>query len=139
MNWLALDIGGANIKAADGDRYARSYFFPLWQKPSGLVEHLRLALSDSPAGDRLAITMTGELADCFESKAHGVRFILDAVCTAAESRRTLVYLVDGRLAPPQVAFEVPQLAAASNWHALARFAGRYAPRGTAQLVDVGST
>jgi hypothetical protein len=31
------------------------------------------------------------------------------------------------------------LAAASNWHALARFAGRYVPSGTALLLDIGST
>ena len=41
--------------------------------------------------------------------------------------------------PPCVAIESPLLAAASNWHALARFAGRYVPRGTGLLVDIGST
>src|SRR5262245_58122313 len=125
MKWLALDIGGANIKAADGRGFARSYSFPLWREPSRLVEQVRVALAEAPACDRLAVTMTGELADCFESKAHGVRFILDAVCTAAESRKTLVYLVDGRLVPPRATLESPRLAAASNWHVLAQFACRF--------------
>jgi probable H4MPT-linked C1 transfer pathway protein len=31
------------------------------------------------------------------------------------------------------------LAAASNWHVLARFVGRYVPAGTGLLVDIGST
>jgi probable H4MPT-linked C1 transfer pathway protein len=39
----------------------------------------------------------------------------------------------------QVAATLPHLAAASNWHALARFCGQYAPRGMALLVDIGST
>jgi hypothetical protein len=40
---------------------------------------------------------------------------------------------------PQVAVTMPQLVAASNWHALARFAGRFAGPGPALLLDVGST
>jgi probable H4MPT-linked C1 transfer pathway protein len=68
-----------------------------------------------------------------------VRFILDAVVAVAESRPVLVYLVDGRLVAPAVAAQQPQLAAASNWHALARFAGRFAPQGPALVIDAGST
>jgi probable H4MPT-linked C1 transfer pathway protein len=34
---------------------------------------------------------------------------------------------------------MPHLVAAANWHAMAKFAGRYAPSGTALLIDVGST
>ena len=29
--------------------------------------------------------------------------------------------------------------ASANWHALATFAGRYAPNGRAILIDIGST
>jgi probable H4MPT-linked C1 transfer pathway protein len=84
--------------------------------------------------------MTGELADCFESKAAGIRFILDAVRGGADNRHTRVYLTDGRFVSPQVALSVPHLAAASNWHALARFAAqRYGPSGIGLLIDVGST
>jgi probable H4MPT-linked C1 transfer pathway protein len=81
--------------------------------------------------------MTGELADCFTSKGEGVRFILAAVQEAAAGTAIRVYLTDGRLVPPAAA--QPQLAAAANWHALARFAGRYAPQGDAVLMDIGST
>jgi probable H4MPT-linked C1 transfer pathway protein len=79
------------------------------------------------------------LADCFATKAEGVRFILQAVQAGSDNRHTRVYLVDGRLVTPQVALAHSQLAAASNWHALARFAGRYASAGSALLLDVGST
>jgi probable H4MPT-linked C1 transfer pathway protein len=139
MNWLGLDIGGANVKVADGLGFARSYTFALWKDSASLAQKLRTILSESPAADHLAVTMTGELADCFASKADGVRFILNAVAQGSDNRHTRVYLLDGRLVSPHVAVDMPQLAAASNWHAMARFAGRYAPQGSALLIDVGST
>jgi (4-(4-[2-(gamma-L-glutamylamino)ethyl]phenoxymethyl)furan-2-yl)methanamine synthase len=139
MNWLALDIGGANVKTADGRGYAQSYAFALWRDSLLLAQQIRTAISEAPPCDHLAVTMTGELADCFESKAAGIRFILEAVKAGSDNRHARVYLSDGRLVSPQVALTAPHLAAASNWHALARFAGRFAPTGPALLIDVGST
>jgi probable H4MPT-linked C1 transfer pathway protein len=139
MNWLALDIGGANIKVADGQGYARSHPFALWRESARLAQQIRAAISEAPPSEHLAVTMTGELADCFATKEVGVQFILQAVQDGGDKRVAHVYLVDGRLVSPQVALAVPQLAAASNWHALARFASRFAPRGTALLIDAGST
>jgi len=139
MSWLALDIGGANLKAADGLGHARAYAFAMWREPRRLAQQIRAAIAEAPPCDHLAVTMTGELADCFASKADGVRFILQAVHDGSDHRHCRVYLVDGRLVSPQVALTAPHLAAASNWHALARLAGRHAPRGLALLVDVGST
>lgn len=139
MNWLALDIGGANIKAADGKGYAESYAFAMWRQSSRLAQQIRTVISEAPPCDHLAVTMTGELADCFESKAAGVRFILQAVSDGSDNRHTRVYLIDGRLVSPQVALGAPHLAAASNWLALGRFVGRYVAQGPALLIDVGST
>lgn len=139
MTWLALDIGGANIKVADGNGYAAAVPFPLWKEPANLTAALRQLIREAPACDRLAITMTGELADCFRSKSEGVRFILAAVTAACDERDVHVYLTDGRFVSPAEAAANPLLAAASNWHALARFAGRFSPQGTALLLDVGST
>lgn len=139
MNYLALDIGGANIKVADGRSYAVSYPFPIWRQPTKLPNRLRAIISEAPPADHLSITMTGELADCFASKAEGVQHILNAVAAAADNRHTRVYLSDGRLVTPQVAASLPKLVAASNWHALARYCGRFVEKGTALLVDIGST
>jgi probable H4MPT-linked C1 transfer pathway protein len=139
MKWLALDIGGANVKAADGKNYAQAYSFAMWRDSSRLAQQIRTAISEAPPCDHLAVTMTGELADCFESKESGVRFILQAVADGSDNRHTRVYLVDGRLVSAQVAITLPNLVAASNWHALARFAARFAPQGAAMLIDVGST
>lgn len=139
VTWVGIDIGGANLKASDGRRYARSASFALWQEPDELAGQLRQLTAESIDSDRLSVTMTGELADCFASKAEGVRFILNAVIKAAGGRETRVYLIDGRMVTPEAAMSVPELAAASNWHALARFVGRYASDATALLMDIGST
>jgi (4-(4-[2-(gamma-L-glutamylamino)ethyl]phenoxymethyl)furan-2-yl)methanamine synthase len=137
--YLALDIGGANVKVADGLGYASSYPFPLWKEPHGLTQMIRTAISEAPLCDHLVVTMTGELADCFATKAEGVKFILKSVAAGADNRHTRVYRVDGKLVSPQVAANDPLLVAAANWHALASFATRFVKPQPALLIDVGST
>jgi probable H4MPT-linked C1 transfer pathway protein len=139
MNWLGLDIGGANLKAADGRGWALSVPFPLWREPSHLSAALAALIEAAPACDCIAVTMTGELCDCFPTKCEGVQHILDAVEQAAGECPIAVYLVNGRLVSLGAAREAPLLAAASNWHALARFTGRFVKSQTALLIDVGST
>jgi probable H4MPT-linked C1 transfer pathway protein len=139
MSWVGIDIGGANLKAADGRGWARSMPFPLWRNPHGLVEALTGLLDLAPVSEKLVVTMTGELCDCFSSKAEGVRHILAAVEEIAGRREVRVYLVDGRLVSLAEAGELPHLAAASNWHALASFACRFVTAGAGLLIDVGST
>ena len=139
MTWLAVDIGGANIKVADGRRYARAEPFALWRHHNELHKILDRLFRDAPAHRSLAVTMTGELADCFTTKAEGVAFILRQVVETARANSVSVYLVDGRLTTIENAMENPRLAAASNWHALARFCARYASHGAALLIDIGST
>lgn len=139
MKWLALDIGGANLKAADGLGYASSRSFPLWKTPNSLPDALQQVVADAPPAEALAVTMTGELADCFPTKADGVRGILKAVVAAGGSLPIHVYRTDGSFASPRTAAREPLLAAASNWHALTQFAGRYAPQGVGLLIDIGST
>ncbi|MBI2479489.1 MAG: H4MPT-linked C1 transfer pathway protein, partial [Planctomycetia bacterium] len=139
MQWLALDIGGANLKIADGLGHAESISFELWRDPDHLTQELRTLIVQAPHCDHLAVTMTGELADCFETKAAGVTFILDALDRAADGRHTRVYLSDGSLVAPQVAKRRPASVAAANWHVLARFATRFTHRQPSLLIDVGST
>lgn len=139
MKWMALDIGGANLKAADGQGFAVSHPFPMWENPRQLTDALRAMIALVPKVDHIAATMTGELADCFTTKAEGVKFILNALQVAADGRHTRVYLTNGKLVSLQTATRQPLLAASSNWHALASFAGRYVPEGSGLLIDVGST
>lgn len=139
MSIVALDIGGANLKAADGLGYARSRPFALWRMPELLAVKLQSLIGEAPHCDRLAVTMTGELADCYATKAIGVRSILDAVESAAAGRPIAVYLTTGEWATLDEARETPLLAAASNWRALAMYVNRFASAWPALLVDMGST
>jgi|tagenome__1003787_1003787.scaffolds.fasta_scaffold20944129_3 probable H4MPT-linked C1 transfer pathway protein len=139
MSWLGLDIGGANLKAANARGWACSKAFALWREPQELAAELTKLVDSAPASDGLAVTMTGELCDCFCSKAEGVRHILNAVDHVAGGRQVRVYLVDGRFVSITEATALPGLSAASNWHALATCAARYVRTGAGLLIDIGST
>jgi probable H4MPT-linked C1 transfer pathway protein len=136
---LGLDVGGANLKAASADGTALCRPFALWKRPEALGDELRALLAELPPAGALAVTMTGELCDCFATKREGVLAILAAVGAAATGRPVRAWLTDGRLAPTDEARADPLKAAASNWHALATYAGRVGPKGPALLLDVGST
>ena len=43
-------------------------------------------IETAPPAERMAVTMTGELCDCFPTKADGVRHIVDAAAAAGGSR-----------------------------------------------------
>jgi probable H4MPT-linked C1 transfer pathway protein len=136
---LGLDVGGANLKAFHTAGFARSEPFALWKNPAGLVDALRSLTAGLPPADAIAVTMTGELCDCYPSKRAGVAAILESVRTIAGQTPLWVWLTDGTFATTSSAQEVPLRAASSNWLALATFVGRYAVQGPALLVDVGST
>jgi probable H4MPT-linked C1 transfer pathway protein len=138
-NLLALDIGGANIKVADGQAYARSWPFELWKSPEKLADKLRGCLIESPEHDQLVVTMTGELCDCFETKREGVRHIVNATIEAVGGTPVLFYQTTGEFVSPDEACEKYLLTAASNWHALATFAARYCNGQPGMLIDIGST
>ena len=138
MNVLGLDIGGANLKAADPDGRACSMPFPLWQQPEQLTDALRqIAWPDRP--NLVGVTMTGELADCFPSRPDGVRFLIDCVTQAFPHSETRFWMTSGEFAHAEDAGDFPELVAAANWHVLATWMGRAVPRGTGLLVDLGST
>jgi probable H4MPT-linked C1 transfer pathway protein len=139
MTWLALDVGGANLKSADGRGFAASRSFSLWQRPSELAAELAALLVEGPSCERLVATMTGELADCYDTKAAGVRAITDALVAVAAGRPLAIYATTGEFLSPAAAIERPVAVAASNWHALAAFAATLVPSGTGLLLDVGST
>jgi probable H4MPT-linked C1 transfer pathway protein len=136
---LGLDIGGANLKAAHHSGAARMHPFELWKNPARLADALRALLKELPAFDLLSVTMTGELCDCFETKRQGVLAILDGVAAVAGSAPVRVWRNDGRLVDLAAARAKPLPVAAANWLAVATFVGRYAPRGPALLIDIGST
>jgi len=136
---LGLDIGGANLKAAHNDSTVRVQPFALWKDPEGLTAALRKLVESMPAADVLAVTMTGELCDCYEGKRQGVQAILDAVAGVAGKRAVRVWTTGDGFVDLATARTKPLQVAAANWLALAQFASRLPTDGNGLLIDVGST
>jgi (4-(4-[2-(gamma-L-glutamylamino)ethyl]phenoxymethyl)furan-2-yl)methanamine synthase len=138
-NVLGLDVGGANLKAAHPSGAARSAPFALWKDPGGLADALRALITTMPPAELWAVTMTGELCDCFAGKREGVAAILDAVEAAAGPTSVCVYTNENWFVDAAEARARPLEVASANWLALAVVAGGQAPEGPAVLLDVGST
>lgn len=134
---IALDIGGANIKAADGLGWTKSIPFAMWRDWRQLASALADVLASSPG--RVVATMTGEIADCFASRRDGVEHIVAALTAAAGTVDVGIYTTTGRIVSPQEAIGDPHAVAASNWHAVARLAASLAPTRQTFLIDIGST
>src|SRR5437764_312544 len=130
---VGLDIGGANLKLASTAGLAVHRPFALWKQPERLAVELRSLLSQAPRIDRLAVTMTGELCDCFETKRQGVNDILDAVATVGKVE-ILVWTTNGCFVDLPTARKEWLKVAAANWLATATLAGRFAPEGAAVLA-----
>jgi probable H4MPT-linked C1 transfer pathway protein len=139
MNTLALDIGGANIKAAHSSGGAWSVPFALYRQPEKLGEMLGYAAIVLPPFDRVLVTMTAELCDCFETKRQGVDSVLSEVIRLAGKRPVRVWSTKGRFISPAEAVAESLTVAAANWHAQASmFAARFVDK-NGLMIDTGST
>ncbi|MGC8640610.1 MAG: hydantoinase/oxoprolinase family protein [Isosphaeraceae bacterium] len=136
---LALDVGGANLKAAHGGGWTRTVPFEVWKKPEELGQAVARLAASSPSFDRVALTMTAELCDCYATKRDGVLAVVEAVAEAVGDRSVAVWGIDGRFHPVSEIRRDPGLAAAANWLALATVAARLVPEDQGILIDVGST
>jgi probable H4MPT-linked C1 transfer pathway protein len=136
---LGLDIGGANLKAADAEGTAISRPFAVWKHPDRLAAKISGLIAAFPKPNVIAVTMTAELADCYRTKREGVDAILTAVEEAAAKTPVRVWQTSGQFVSADEARAAPLLTAAANWHALATFVGTFAPAGGALLIDIGST
>jgi probable H4MPT-linked C1 transfer pathway protein len=139
MNTLALDIGGANLKAAHSDGSHGSAPFPLWEQPNDLLDELKALAGGMTSFDRLAVTMTGELCDCFETKREGVAHILRCAQQLAGDRDVAIWSTEGKFVSLSEARQKPMRVAAANWHALATWIAQTYPVGVTLLLDTGST
>ncbi len=139
-SWLALDVGGANIKAAHSSGDIRSLAFELWKRPDELGPAIGQVIDLLPSFERVALTMTAELCDCYPTKRVGVLAVLDAAANTLAGWPILVWGLDGRLWPLDLIREHPEQAAAANWLALATVAARWiGPGQNGLLIDIGST
>lgn len=130
---LGVDIGGANTKSASSDgRFAEIKYLPLWKR-CPLGEHLA-ELSSRLKPDAVGVVMTGELADCFESRRDGVMFIAAEVENAFECP---VHFWGLSGFHESVSRENALDLAAANWSASAALLLK--DLGNCILVDMGST
>lgn len=138
--WLGLDVGGANIKASapDGKR-AFELPFPLWRMPEKLQENLGKVRDEMGEFAGVAVTMTGELCDCFESKTQGVQHIVRAVVDSFQGKEVRFWSIHGRFLNAVEALLEPLCLAASNWLALAEIVAGLHPKSRVLLLDMGST
>src|SRR4051812_10978592 len=135
---LAMDIGGANTKAARLQGTALrtvSRPFEIWRDREALAQVLREVAAEAGPADAVAITMTAELSDAFRTKREGVAFVLDAAVAALGELSVLT--TAGEFVSVEDARSRPWDVAAANWVATAlAVAGAHRD---ALLVDVGST
>ncbi len=130
---IGLDIGGANTKLASSDgKVVELHYLPLW-KNTQLPEVLK-EIAQRLQPEKVAVVMTGELADCFEDKEQGIRFIKACVDSAFGPSKVSYINSIGRF--QRETDDIRELAAA-NWAASARLIGK--ELGDCIFVDVGST
>lgn len=109
---------------------------PLWRGLPALDKALA-DLPDWARGEALhAVTMTGELTDCFADRTDGVGQ-LSHWAEAKLEGRVRIYAGRGGFVSPAAAREATWDIASANWHATAALVGRHVP--DALLVDIGST
>jgi len=141
---IGWDIGGAHLKAAalEGGRVVAiaQEACPLWLG----IEHFQQAAHSilgrwtlTPAC-RHAVTMTGELADCFANREQGVSSLLQAMGTEVPPDSIRVFAGALGFIPAQAVRpeQVPAIASA-NWLATGYFAAQAIDAGL--LIDIGST
>lgn len=140
---VGWDVGGAHLKAALIGHDGR--ILKVLQKPCPLwlgIERLQQAvgevLRELPAVDLHAITMTGELVDCFASREQGVQAITATMRTLLGATPMLIYAgCAGFLRPEQVGIDQVMNIASANWLASATLAAD--AQSDALFVDIGST
>lgn len=143
MSILGLDIGGANIKAADANGRTMTVPFAIWKSPDQLGARIDQICREFPGVTQLAVTMTAELADCYATKAEGVASILNQVESAKS--KVLVWTTAGDLVESAAACQQPMQVAAANWHVLATWVGRTlmtalpGEQACSLLIDIGTT
>ncbi|WP_336486948.1 hydantoinase/oxoprolinase family protein [Methylobacterium nigriterrae] len=137
---IGWDLGGVHVKAAlvSGGRVRAvvQAACPLWRGLAALDKSLA-ELPDWTRGPaRHAVTMTGELTDCFRDRADGVAQ-LSGWARAKLAGAVAIYAGRaGFVAPEEAAGRAADIASA-NWHATAALVGRHLGHGL--LVDIGST
>jgi probable H4MPT-linked C1 transfer pathway protein len=139
------DVGGAHVKVSMADAGGAvldvaQWACPLWQGLDHLERAVELVFERWPAARtdaaRHAVTMTGEMVDLFEDRAHGVQAIAAALAQRLGPRLRF-YAGDAGWLSLQDCAAGWRSVASANWLATARWVATRVP--DALLVDIGST
>ena len=138
---VGWDIGGVHLKAArahDGRVVdAVQIASPLRLGVDGLAQAFVQAAARMGMADCHVVTMTGELADTFESRARGVETLAALAARALAGTPVMIYAGPlGLVSDERAGAHVREIASA-NWHASAALVG-VACR-AALFADMGST
>jgi probable H4MPT-linked C1 transfer pathway protein len=138
---IGWDIGGAHLKAArvEDGLITRAILVPcpLWLGVDKLGVAFAKARQEIGLASRHWVTMTGELADIFGSRAEGVEAIATVAVQCLSAGSVMIYAGRaGFVGADKVASHVADIASA-NWHASAQWGARETTRGL--FVDMGST
>ena len=136
---IGWDLGGVHVKAAriEAGRVQDVVQAPcpLWRGLSALDE----TFAGLPEWVRVqaahAVTMTGELTDCFANRTEGVAQL--AGWAAQLEGEVRVYAGRSGFVVPEAAAGVAADVASANWHATAALVGLHVT--DALLIDIGST
>ena len=122
---------GEVVKVADG--YARNYLLPrklallATEGNKKQIERERAKFEAKEADEK-------RVADAMASRLNSVEVVIARKVGETDALYGSVTSAD-----IAEALATPELAAASNWHALASFACRFLPERTGLLIDIGST
>jgi (4-(4-[2-(gamma-L-glutamylamino)ethyl]phenoxymethyl)furan-2-yl)methanamine synthase len=136
---IGWDIGGVHLKAARAEHgritAAVQIASPLRWGRERIAQAFAEAKARIGAADHHVVTMTGELADTFSSRAEGVE-ALAALALAALGPFQLYAGRAGFVSPKEAGRHIVDVASA-NWHASASMLARVRP--AALFIDMGST
>ncbi len=138
------DIGGAHLKAAVVDPAGEIIQViqqpcPLWKGLTHLQRAIQIILPALPEGcHRHAVTMTGELVDCFANREQGVKAILGTLRSELASADIQIFAgIQGFLPIDTVKPSDYKAIASANWIASAQMVAQQYRQ--ALFVDIGST
>ena len=153
INILGLDIGGANTKASlvkfKNSEIFESFsiieYFPFWEKTLNdipnmfkrIVENLihnNLKLEDI---NFIAITITAELSDAFQTKQEGILTIVNALEQVFEKGKMFFINNNNEFINFNQVKSDSISVAAANWVSTSLFLGNFVPN--CILIDAGST
>lgn len=141
---IGWDIGGAHVKAAllNGNGEVLQVIqqpCPLWKGIAQLDNALTAILPSFASGPHVhAMTMTGELVDCFAGRDEGVNAIIQAMRVRLSGEELLIFAGrDGFLSAEEIRPDQYMAIASANWLASAEFAAERCRM--ALFVDIGST